>query len=84
MAGKRLTSKDLEDRIQELLKRKEEFEKYEKRFVIVEPLLERLNEILKNKNITLTEGESNYIIDPIRNVEKFVRDRFEKKSKKAS
>lgn len=84
MAGKRLTSKDLEDRIQELLKRKEELEKYEKRFVIVEPLLERLNEILKNKNITLTEGESNYIIDPILNVEKFVRDRFEKKSKKAS
>lgn len=78
MPGKRLTSKDIELKIQELMKKKIELEKYENRFVIVEPLVERLVSIISNHNVSLTEGEIEVIVGPVRNVEKYLRDRFNK------
>lgn len=83
MAGRtRLSSEDIERQIQALLKKKAEVVEYENRFVIVVPLINRIKDVLKSKNVELSEGELEHIIHPIRNIEKFVRDRFDKKNTK--
>lgn len=82
MAGRRRTSEDIEKEIQALLRKKKEAEDWENRFVIVEPLITRILEIMATKGIDLSDGEVEHIVAPIRNVEKMVRERFGRNAKK--
>lgn len=74
------SSKQIEEVIQKLIKKKERAIERENRYRISEPTILRINEVLKAKNIELTQGEMDHIVEPLRKMENF----FQKKNTKAT
>lgn len=76
-----LTSKQIEEQIQKLMKKKAEAIERENRFNISIPTMNRIKEVLNGKGVELTEGEMDHIIAPLQNLEHFLQKKTTNKKK---
>lgn len=76
-----LTSKQIEEQIQKLMKKKAEAIERENRFNISIPTMNRIKEVLNGKGVELTEGEMDHIIAPLQTLECFLQKKTTNKKK---